>query len=135
MADTAGTQFEVVPSVHPAAFEERWRLVLDDGQVLNSTALRAWDKTAERWMYTWVSDNGLYQVWEGRKDQHGWWIYRHFDVAGDRYLSRQGFFPLKDGERPSDQPEVVRRGNDVGGPVPSAARPRAAVMKLVRVCL
>ena len=97
VADTAGTRFEVTPSVHPAAFEERWRLVLDDGQELRSTALRAWDKTAGRWMYTWVSDNGLYQVWEGRKDRHGWWVYRHFDVDGDRYLSRQGFFPLKDG--------------------------------------
>ena len=97
VADPEGTRFEVTPSVHPAAFEERWRLVLDGGQVLHATAIRAWDKTAGRWMYTWVSDNGLYQVWEGRKDRHGWWIYKHFDVDGDRYLSRQGFLPQPDG--------------------------------------
>jgi hypothetical protein len=97
VVDTAGTRFSVVPSIHSAAFEERWRLVLDDGTQLHSTALRAWDKTAGRWMYTWVSDNGLYQVWEGRKDHHGWWIYRRFDVNGDRYLSRQGFLPQPDG--------------------------------------
>jgi hypothetical protein len=97
VTDTAGTRFVVEPSVNPAAFEERWRIVLDDGAEWRATALRAWDKTAGRWMYTWVSDNGLYQVWEGHRNRHGWWIYRHFDVDGDRYLSRQGFLPQPDG--------------------------------------
>ena len=108
VADPDGTRFEVLPSVHPAAFEEQWRLVLDDGQVLNSTALRAWDKTAGRWMYTWVSDNGLYQVWEGRKDRHGWWIYKQFDVKRRPVPVAPGLPPPARRERAADQPEVLR---------------------------
>jgi catechol 2,3-dioxygenase-like lactoylglutathione lyase family enzyme len=44
-------------------------------------------------MYTWVSDNGLYQVWEGRKADGNWFIYRPFDINGDNYLSRQAWIP------------------------------------------
>ena len=45
VVDTSGSRFTIVPSVHPAAFEERWRLFLDDGTELHSTALRAWDNS------------------------------------------------------------------------------------------
>jgi hypothetical protein len=91
--DTTRTAFYVRRDVHPAAFVERWRLVIDSTTTLHATALRAWDKTTRRWMYTWISDNGLYQVWEGRQVGAHWYIYREFDVQGDRYLSRQAWIP------------------------------------------
>jgi predicted enzyme related to lactoylglutathione lyase len=91
--DKASTRFKVSRSVHPAAFEEEWRMVIDSTTTMRATALRAWDKTNSRWMYTWVSDNGLHQVWEGRKVDGNWYIYRPFDINGDKYLSRQAWIP------------------------------------------
>ena len=67
------------------------------GTIPDATTGAVRSTPVSRSLYTWVSDNGLYQVWEGRKDHHDWWIYRHFDVVGDRYLSRQGFLPRADG--------------------------------------
>lgn len=90
--DTTRTVFRVRRSVHPAAFIEDWRLAIDT-VVMRATALRAWDKTSGRWMYTWVSDNGLYQVWEGRKLGEHWFFFREFAIDGDRYLSRQAWMP------------------------------------------
>jgi hypothetical protein len=91
--DTTSTRFKVSCSVHAAAYEEEWRTVIDSTTTLYATALRAWDKTNVRWMYTWVSDNGLFQVWEGRKVNDDWYIYRPFDINGDKYFSRQAWIP------------------------------------------
>ena len=95
--DTAGTRFVVRRSVHPAAYVEEWRMDLNSNSTLTATALRGWDKTNNRWMYTWVSANGLYQVWEGRKDQGHWYIYNRINIEGDQYLSRQGWIPESPG--------------------------------------
>jgi hypothetical protein len=92
--DTAATRFKVSHNVHAAAWYEEWRMVIDSATTMKATALRAWDKTNNRWMYTWVSDNGLYQVWEGRKTGNDWYIYKTFDINGDKYLSRQGWIPV-----------------------------------------
>lgn len=72
-ADTSATTFTVRRSVHPAAFEEDWRLVYN-GASHQSTALRAWDQVNNRWMFTWISDNALFQVWEGQKRGDHWYI-------------------------------------------------------------
>ncbi|MFW6078372.1 MAG: hypothetical protein ACODAE_02045 [Gemmatimonadota bacterium] len=90
--DTAATTFTVTRGVHRSAFEERWKLVYD-GAAHRSTALRAWDRVNERWMFTWVSDNGLFQVWEGRKVGDDWYIVREFEIDGERFLSRQAWIP------------------------------------------
>jgi hypothetical protein len=81
--DPSGTTFTVTRGVHPGALEESWS---GDYQ---ARAFRAWDKTAGRWMHVWVSDNGLFQVWEGRKVGADWYMFKEFDIGGDRYLSRQ----------------------------------------------
>lgn len=47
--DTTRTVFYVERDVHPAAFVERWRLVIDSATTLRATAIRAWDKTTRRW--------------------------------------------------------------------------------------
>lgn len=81
--------FSVKRSVNPAAFEEKWGTF--------SIAVRAWDKTNNKWGFVWVSSNGLYQVWDSRKVGDHWYIYKHFDLNGDKYLSRQGFLLQPDG--------------------------------------
>src|SRR5689334_15640823 len=50
--DPSGTTFVVTRSVNGAAMREEWRMVIDSTTKLAATALRAWDKTNARWMYT-----------------------------------------------------------------------------------
>ena len=88
------TYFKVKRSVNPAAFEEEWML---GEQKLKSIALRAWDKTNQKWGFVWVSSNGLYQVWDTKKVDGNWYIYKNFTINGDSYISRQGFLLQPDG--------------------------------------
>jgi len=84
--------FEVVRSVNPASFEEKWQLGNS-----RSAAIRAWDKSNSKWGFVWISDNGLFQIWDTRKVDGHWYIYKQFNVNGDVYLSRQGFLLQPDG--------------------------------------
>lgn len=85
-------RFEVTQGVHQAAFEERWHF----GNAY-SFALRSWDKSNNKWGFVWISDNGLYQVWDTRKVDGHWYLYKEFTINGDTYMSRQGFIPQADG--------------------------------------
>ncbi|HEX6974251.1 MAG TPA: hypothetical protein VF147_07615 [Vicinamibacterales bacterium] len=89
--DPGATSFTVTRGVHPAALEEAW------GGGMSARGLRTWDKTAGRWMHVWVSANGLFQVWEGRKVGADWYMVKEFDIKGDRYLSRQAVLNRGDG--------------------------------------
>lgn len=82
-ADTTASPF-VVTRLPSGAILERWP---------RASAIRAFDKAWNRWMYAWTSDAGHFQVWEGRRVRDKWYIYREFDIAGDRYLSRQALLP------------------------------------------
>jgi hypothetical protein len=44
-------------------------------------------------MFVWVSDNALFQVWNGEKIGSDWYIVREFDFEGQRFLSRQAWIP------------------------------------------
>jgi hypothetical protein len=85
--------FQVKQSVHAAAFDEIWQF----GSGQKSVALRAWDKSNNKWGFVWVSGNGLYQVWDSRKIDGHWYIYKEFTVNNDTYMSRQAFLPQSDG--------------------------------------
>lgn len=84
-------RFEVKRSVNPSAFEEAWGVGTG-----RSVALRAWDKTNGKWGFSWVSTNGLYQVWDSQKIDGHWYILKDFNVNGDKYLSRQSFILQSD---------------------------------------
>ena len=98
--------FTVVRGVHAGALEETW----GSGAPVSARAFRTWDKTAGRWMHVWVSANGLFQVWEGRKVGADWYMFKEFDIQGDRYLSRQAILP--DGENKAVR--ISERSNDGG---------------------
>jgi hypothetical protein len=95
VVDTSATIFTVRRSVSAASYEEDWRLVYD-GESHESKALRAWDQVNERWMFTWISDNGLFQVWEGQKVGDDWYIVKEFNIDGEIILSRQAWIPEGD---------------------------------------
>ena len=92
--DSTSTRFVVRRGVHPSSWEEDWRMRLDSVTVVNAHALRSWDATRGRWGYLWVSSDGHFQEWEGRKVGSDWYIYRRFNFPSDRYLSRQAWLPL-----------------------------------------
>lgn len=87
IVDTSVACFKVTKGIHPACWKEEWSCI-------KATALRSWDKTNNRWMYVWISENGLFQLWEGRKSGNDWYIFKEFDINGDKYLSRQGIIPI-----------------------------------------
>jgi hypothetical protein len=86
------TSFVVKRSIHPAAYEEVWK---QGGNI--SKAIRAWDKTNNRWGFVWISANGLFQVWDTMQSNGHWYLHRTFTVNNDTYRSRQGFLPQPDG--------------------------------------
>lgn len=96
LPDTTGTRFVVRPGPHAAAWIEDWRMKLDSTTV-TAHAIRAWDATKQRWGYIWVSSQGHFQVWEGRKVGADWYIYRPFSFPTDQYLSRQAWLTLGPG--------------------------------------
>ena len=81
--------FKVRRSVNPSSFIEEWQP--------GALALRAWDKTNNKWGFVWISSNGLYQVWDTKKVDNNWYIYKEFNINGEKYLSRQGFILQPDG--------------------------------------
>jgi len=95
--DTTGTRFVVRPGPHPGAWIEEWRMRLDSVTTISAHAVRAWDATRNRWGYLWVSSQGHFQVWDGRKVGSDWYIYRAFAFPNDTYLSRQAWLPLGPG--------------------------------------
>src|SRR4051794_22360174 len=49
--DTTSTCFKVKKGVHAAAWMEDWKMVLDSTHTVLASAVRAWDKTNNKWMY------------------------------------------------------------------------------------
>ena len=91
--DSSATRFVVKKSVNPASFEEEWIQVYD-GSSHRSVALRSWDQVNNRWAFVWVSDNALFQVWDGVKIDGDWYITKEFVIDGKSIHSRQAWIPL-----------------------------------------
>jgi Putative lumazine-binding len=83
--------FSVTPAAGRRAWREEW--FTDAGQP-RATALRAWDDVAKQWTHTWIGVDGLHQQWLGQKSDDGWYMYRRFNLNGDKYLSRQALLPV-----------------------------------------
>jgi hypothetical protein len=87
------SRFKITRSVNASSFIEEWQF----SNGAKSVAVRAWDKINKKWGFVWISENGLYQVWDTRKIDGNWYIFKHFTIGADSYLSRQGFIPQSDG--------------------------------------
>lgn len=81
--------FVVKRSLYPSAFEEYW---MGAGGGF-SMAWRAWDSRTQQWDFAWMSTDGLFQTWEGRKVDGIWYMYKTFIINGNEVLSRQAFIP------------------------------------------
>ncbi len=81
-------RFKVRRGMYSSAFEESWEM-----EGYKAKAWRAWDTRSKKWDFAWVADIGLFQIWEGRKIEGHWYIYRTFIIDGEEVLSRQAFIP------------------------------------------
>jgi hypothetical protein len=63
---------------------------------MKAKGLRVWDDSTASWQYVWMSEKGHFQIWESKKANGNWYIYRRFNINGDRYLSRQAWIPESD---------------------------------------
>lgn len=87
--------FKVKRGINALVFEEDWLMGHDHSK---AKGIRAWDVMNQTWQYIWMHESGLFQIWEGRKVNGHWYIYKHFDINGDAYLSRQVWMPSGNNE-------------------------------------
>jgi len=81
--------FVVKRALYNSSFEEYWM-----GAGGNfSMAWRAWDTRTQSWGFAWMSTDGLFQNWEGKKINGIWYMYKIFIIQGKEVLSRQAFIP------------------------------------------
>lgn len=79
--------FVVKRALYHSSFEEYWM-----GAGGNfSMAWRAWDTRTQSWGFAWMSTNGLFQNWEGKKLNGIWYMYKTFLIDNKEVLSRQAF--------------------------------------------
>ena len=81
--------FVVKRALYHSSFEEYWM-----GAGGNfSMAWRAWDTRTQKWDFSWMSTDGLFQLWEGKKVNGIWYMYKVFIINDQEVLSRQAFIP------------------------------------------
>ena len=84
--------FIVKRALYHSSFEEYW--IGAGGNF--SIAWRAWDTRTKKWDFAWMSTDGLFQIWVGKKVNDIWYIYNTFIIDGMEVLSRQAFIPKND---------------------------------------
>lgn len=84
-------RFKVKKGVYASHLEEEWQM-----EGYKAKAWRGWDSTADRWVFTWVSELGHYQVWNEKKVGNHWYMFKTFQIDGEEVLSRQAFIPQSD---------------------------------------
>src|SRR4051812_17738668 len=66
--DTSSS-FKIARSVNRSCFIEDWHF----SNGMKSIGIRTWDKTNNKWGFVWISDNGLFQVWDSKKIDGNWY--------------------------------------------------------------
>ena len=79
-------RFVVSQGLNKTAYEEIW---ISEEYV--SKAWRGWNSQDKKWDFAWVTDDGLFQIWEGRKVGGIWYMYKTFTINNEKILSRQAF--------------------------------------------
>ena len=80
--------FVVGEALYAGSFEETW---IGKGGNFGK-AWRAWDSRTKKWDFAWMSTDGLFQLWEGKKENGVWYMYKYFTLDdGEEILSRQAF--------------------------------------------
>ena len=84
-------RFVVSQGLNKTAYEEIW---ISEEYI--SKAWRGWNSQDKKWDFAWVTDDGLFQIWEGRKVNGIWYMYKTFTINREKILSRQAFILADD---------------------------------------
>lgn len=85
-------RFIVEEGLYPEALEEHWQM-----EGYKAKGWRAWDSSRKTWTFVWMSERGHFQIWNERKVDGAWYMFRTFVIDGEEVLSRQAFLPQSDG--------------------------------------
>lgn len=85
-------RFRVKKGLYDGHLEEEWQM-----EGYKAKAWRGWDSAADRWVFTWVSGLGHYQIWKEKKVGGHWYMFKTFIIDGEEILSRQAFIPQPNG--------------------------------------
>lgn len=85
-------RFVVEAGIYPGALEEHWQM-----EGYKAKAWRAWDSSHKTWTFVWISERGHFQVWNERKVDGAWYMFKTFLIDCEEVLSRQAFLPQSDG--------------------------------------
>lgn len=102
--------FIIKRGLYNSSFEEYWIGAGGDF----SMAWRAWDSRTQQWDFAWMSTDGLFQLWEGKKVEDTWYMYKTFIIDDKEILSRQAFIPqgkdelIRTSEHSTDNGETWR---------------------------
>ena len=86
--------FVVTQALYEKSFKEYWMGAGGDFSI----GFRAWDSMSKKWQFSWMSEKELFQLWEGKKVNDIWYMYKTFVINGEKILSRQAFIPKGEGE-------------------------------------
>ena len=85
-------RFNVEVGLYPGALEEHWQM-----EGYKAKGWRAWDNSQKTWTFVWISERGHFQIWNERKLDGAWYMFKSFLIDGEEVLSRQAFMPQPDG--------------------------------------
>ncbi len=86
--------FIVKRGLYASSFEEYW---IEAGGNF-SMAWRAWDSRTQKWDFAWMSTDGLFQLWQGKKVDTTWYMLKTFIIDDKEVFSRQAFIPKGENE-------------------------------------
>lgn len=81
---SSAPRFQVKKGLNDYSYVEVWYM-----EDYVAKAWRAWDYMDQKWHFSWISDTGLFQLWEGEKVEDTWYIVKTFVINGEVIRSRQ----------------------------------------------
>ena len=88
--------FEVQKMKDKNAHLEDWRIYIGEGEYVNATVIRAFDKETNRWKLFYVDDLNA-QTWDSKLVDEKLYFLKEFSFKGKKFYSRQAWSLRTDG--------------------------------------
>lgn len=75
---------------------EEWTIYIGDGEYVNATVIRAFDKETNRWKLFYVDDLNA-QTWDSKLVDDKVFFFKEFSFKGKKFYSRQAWSLRTDG--------------------------------------
>jgi hypothetical protein len=78
------------------AYQEKWTIFIGEGEYVNATVIRAFDKETNRWKLFYVDDLNA-QTWDSQLLEDKVYFFKEFSFKGKKFYSRQAWSLKTDG--------------------------------------